>query len=136
MSYPEAIANVFGDCNIKTLDIREDSLAEEKSDYLTKQLEYRPDIIITNPPFNRAMEFIMKGLNDVNEMGYVIMLLRLNFFETQQRKPFFDEYMPIYSFVHHKRMSFTDDGKTDSVAYQHMVFQKNNYPVFTKLKVI
>lgn len=138
MSYPEAINNVFGKCNIKTFDIREDSLANIKADYLKlkdiKTLE--SDIIITNPPFSLSMEFIKKALDDVNYGGYVIMLLRLNFLETKARKKFFEEYMPQYIFVHHKRMSFTDNNKTDSCAYCHMVWQKGNYPEFAKIKVI
>lgn len=138
MSYPEAINNVFGKCNIKTFDIREDSLANIKANYLKLDNieELHPDIIITNPPFKNSLEFIQKALEDVRDNGYVIMLLRLNFLETKARKKFFEEYMPQYIFVHHKRMSFTDDNKTDSCAYCHMVWQKGNYPEFAKIKVI
>ena len=137
MSYPTAIKNVFGWCNIKTYDIREDSLAEVKGNYLDLELKsLEPDIIITNPPFSLSMEFIKKALDDVRHGGYVIMLLRLNFLETKARKKFFEEYMPQYIFVHHKRMSFTDDKKTDSCAYCHMVWKKDYYPEFAKIKVI
>ena len=34
MSYQCAIHNVFGECNVSNIDIREDSLAETKGDYL------------------------------------------------------------------------------------------------------
>ena len=140
MSYPKALREYYAipdDWNgIKTIDIREDSLAETKCNYIETKLDYKPFLIISNPPFNQAMEFIKKALDDVEDGGYVAMLLRLNFLETKARKDFFDNYMPTWIFVHHKRMSFTDAGGTDSVAYCHMVWKKNDYPKFAKIRVI
>ena len=140
MSYPKALREYYAipdDWNgIKTIDIREDSLAETKCNYIETKLDYKPFLVISNPPFNQAMEFIKKALDDVEDGGYVAMLLRLNFLETKARKDFFDNYMPTWIFVHHKRMSFTDAGGTDSVAYCHMVWKKNNYPKFAKIRVI
>lgn len=121
--------------NIFTIDIREDSLAEIKGDYL-EQPPGDFDLIITNPPFALASEIIEKALSDVKEGGWVVMLLRLNFLEGKKRKMFWDKYMPKYVFVHHRRMSFTKDGKTDSVAYAHYCWQKGNYPEFAQIKVI
>ena len=136
MSYPTAIKNTYGNCDIKTIDIRKDSLAEIKADYLKLDLDFKPHIIITNPPFNLALEIIKKALDDVEDDGYVIMLLRLNFLETKARKDFFDEYMPEYIYVHHKRMSFVEGKGTDSVAYAHYVWRKGYYPEFAQIKVI
>ena len=140
MSYPKALREYYAipdDWNgIKTIDIREDSLAETKCNYIETKLDYKPFLIISNPPFNQAMEFIKKALDDIEDGGYVAMLLRLNFLETKARKDFFDNYMPTWIFVHHKRMSFTDAGGTDSVAYCHMVWKKNDYPKFAKIRVI
>ena len=139
MSYPKALKEYYAikdEVIIRTIDIREDSLAENKLDYLHTKLNYKPFVIISNPPFNQAMEFIKKALDDVADDGYVMMLLRLNFLETKARKDFFDNYMPSWIFVHHKRMSFTDVGGTDSVAYCHMVWKKGSYPKFAKIRVI
>lgn len=131
MSYPTALkVPVF------TMDIREDSLAAVKGDYLNTDLDYTPDLIITNPPFNIAIDIIEKALRDVRDGGFVIMLLRLNFFGGQLRKKFWDQNMPKYCYIHHKRMSFTDDNKTDSVEYAHFVWQKGHSPEFTQVKVI
>jgi hypothetical protein len=124
MSYPETIKKVHGNCNIHTIDIRADSRASIIADYLSYNINFSPDIIISNPPFSKALEFIQKGLNDVCEGGFVMMLLRLNFLESRKRKAFFEKHMPKYVFVHHSRMSFTADGVTDSCAYCHMVWQK------------
>ena len=53
MSYQTAIHNVFGGCNVNNIDIREDSLAETKGDYLKMNVkDFAPQVIITNPPFN------------------------------------------------------------------------------------
>lgn len=137
MSYPTAIRNIHSSwCEVDTLDIREDSIADIKTDFLTYKLEKKPSIIITNPPFNLAIEIINKAIQDVEDGGYVIMLLRLNFLETKARKEFFDKYMPQYIFVHHQRMSFIKGKGTDSVAYAHYVWQKGNYPEFSLTKVI
>jgi hypothetical protein len=59
------------------------------------------------------------------------MLLRLNFFGTKIRKPFFTENMPKYCFIHHKRISFTNGG-SDSIEYAHFVWQKGHKTNYTK----
>lgn len=156
MSYPIALQEKFG-VNTATFDIREDSLAEYKMDYLqtdvAKVLGKQPTMVITNPPFNIATQIIEKALSDVKDDGYVIMLLRLNFFGSKERESFFEKYMPEYCFVHHTRMSFTDKkdsegntvydkngnpkkGGTDSIEYAHFVFRKGFTPEFTKLYYI
>lgn len=139
MSYPKAITNFYSSLenNIKTIDIREDSLAETKVDYLTYDLGYKPNIIITNPPFNQAIPVIKKALEDVMDGGLVIMLLRLNFFGSNKRFPFFSEFMPESCYVHHKRIGFIPNkNTTDSIEYMHAVWRKGNNPSYTKLKVI
>lgn len=155
MSYPTALNNVFGKCSIQSIDIRKDSLAEIKTDYLKYNIdeESRPQVIITNPPFNIAMNIIQKALTDVDENGYVIMLLRLNFFGSKERKSFFESYMPEWSFVHHIRIGFADkkddDGfvvfdkngnpkraGTDSIEYMHAVWRKGHNPDYTKLVLL
>lgn len=154
MSYQMAIHNVFGNCDVKNIDIREDSLAEIKGDYLKEDVKsFSPQVIITNPPFALAVPIIEKALDDVVDGGYVIMLLRLNFFGSKERKSFFDKYVPEWCFVHHIRIGFTDkkdengyvlfdksgkvkNGSTDSIEYAHYVFRKGYYPEYTKLVVI
>ena len=136
MSYPTALLGKRVTDNINTIDIRKDSRAEIITNYLEFNPNKKYDCIITNPPFKIARDIIEKSLKDVKENGFVIMLLRLNYFGTQKRFDLWQEYMPKYTFVHHKRMSFTDKGGTDSIEYAHFVWQKGNYPEFTKLKVI
>ena len=109
---------------------------------------------ITNLPFAIATHIIEKALQDVDDGGYVIMLLRLNFFGSQSREWFFEKYMPEWAFVHHIRIGFTDKkdkdgytifdkdgvpkrGSTDSIEYMHAVWHKSNLkPEYTKLVLI
>lgn len=139
MSYVETLKQLDFK-NIKTIDIRPDSLAELKADYLTTKITEKPKIIITNPPFNQAMPIIEKALEDVEDFGYVIMLLQLNFMGgVTKKKEFWKKVgLPKYIFVHRKRMSFTDKGGTDSIEYAHYVWKKS-VPLeyeFSKTKII
>ena len=155
MSYPTAIHNMCSTIGgLFTYDIREDSFADFKEDYLKTKLDYQPDMVITNPPFNIATDIIEKALSDIKDGGYVIMLLRLNFFGSQLREEFFSKYIPEWCFVHHIRIGFTDKkddngytvinkktgipkhGSTDSIEYAHYVFRKNIKPDYTKLVII
>ncbi len=135
MSYPEAIKQ-NGGTTPYTIDIREDSLAELKTNYLIYDCKDKYDLIITNPPFNLAKNIIYKALDDIKDNGFVVMLLRLNFFGSIDRKDLWEHHMPKYTFVHHQRISFLDKGGTDSIEYAHFVWQKGYKPEFTMLKVI
>ncbi len=141
MSYPDALKSL-GHFNVGTIDIRPDSLANLKADYLkydvVKDTIDKPTIIITNPPFDISRDIIRKALKDVRDNGFVIMLQRLNFMGgiTENRKFWKEVGIPKYIFVHRKRMSFTNDGKTDSIEYAHYVWQKGSKQEFAKLKII
>jgi hypothetical protein len=130
MSYP-TVMNKFKQefQSVYTIDIREDSKAFIKEDFLEmKHMKDRFDMFITNPPFNLSQKIIEKCLEDVKEKGYVIMLLRLNFLGGQKRKAFFEKYKPSEIYVHSKRISFLKDEKgrgiTDSIEYAHFVWEK------------
>jgi len=64
MSYPEALKK-FGFKKVDTMDIRQDSLAQYKQDYLITDCKNKYNMIITNPPFSLAMNFIQKALDDI-----------------------------------------------------------------------
>jgi hypothetical protein len=75
-------------------------------------------VMMTNPPYKLAQEFIERGLEVANN---VVVLLRLNFLEGQKRSAWLREHVPDV-YVLPKRPSFTGDGKTDATAYAWMVF--------------
>lgn len=91
---------------------------EEGKDYFTNEWEKRPDIIITNPPFKHALEFLQKSLReaDVN-----IYLLRLGFLESVRRREFHQKNPPTNLVVLSKRPSFVGN-KTDKTAYAWYVY--------------
>jgi hypothetical protein len=92
---------------------------QEGRDYL--DLEYGPvDLILTNPPFSLALEFIQKALTEADT---VIMLLRLNFLGSQKRKAFWVDNTPTALHILSKRPSFTGTG-TDSTEYAWFVWDK------------
>lgn len=144
MPYPKVLKEIGFDL-IFTMDIREDSKAGYKGDYLISNQNFTPEIVITNPPFNLAVDFVKKALQDVSDGGFVIMFLRLNFLGTQGRYDFWQENLPKYCFVHSERPSFFPEditlpvfnkkknewedktykkGSTDSCEYAHFVWQK------------
>ncbi len=136
-SYISVINKLYKPKNILGIDIRKDSKANIIMNYL--DIEKKDisiyDIIISNPPFYLAEDFIKKSIECINDNGYVIMLLRLNFFGSKKRKHIFENNMPKYCFVHHKRISFMN-GATDSIEYAHFVWKKGNNNDFCKTYVI
>lgn len=139
MSYPTALVN-NGYNTVETIDLRADSLAKlPATDYLKIDISTimsPPDCIITNPPFNLALEIINKALLDVATGGYVVMLLRLNFFGSKGRKPFWTHNLPMCCYIHSERMRFLNTGGTDSIEYMHCVWKKDSSFNSTELRII
>jgi len=123
MAYPNALEK-HGFTNITTIDIRPDSRALIQEDYLHYQIIGHYDLIITNPPFHIAEEVVRKAFKDIAKNGTIIMLLRLNFMGSQNRKGFWLEFPPDEIYIHSKRMCFTGDGKIDSIEYAHFVWHQ------------
>lgn len=136
MSYPLVLEE--SGISPVTIDIREDSRATIIADYLQTDVEAKFDFIITNPPFNLAMEIIKKSLSDCVEGGFVVMLLRLNFYGAQSRAKWFTENMPELCYVHSRRLGFNPayPNKTDSIEYMHAVWRKGHHPEFTQLRIL
>lgn len=163
MSYPKALIDFGIDKSvIITNDIRENSLASFKCNYLETSFKHlEPELIISNPPFNLAKDFIRKAFKDINkfyyeqgiidysERGVIVFFLRYSFLASQERFEFFKEYMPTEIYLHHNRPSFIpediirEDGKilkagsTDSTEYAHFVWNVNKMgDSYTRLYLI
>lgn len=80
------------------------------------------DVIITNPPYSLAYEFIQKSLTLA---PLVIMLLRLNFLGSIKRRAWFHDNMPDV-YVLPNRPSFKLHGRTDSTEYAWMVWNRKS----------
>ena len=97
------------------------------ADYLKWEPTKKYDLIITNPPYGKAMEYVEKALREINENGKVIMLLRTAFLETQKRyKEFWskenNKLSGLYTLA--QRPSFTGRG-TDATSYSWFVWDKS-----------
>lgn len=153
MSYAQAInhAPAFQpqawfaeDWRYDSMDIRADSCAKVKADYLTTAVE-APDLIITNPPFSLALEITEKALRDVRLGGFVVMLQRINWLGSARRREFWQANMPSWIYLHSERINFCQGMKHrktgramsgDSIEYAHFVWRKGFRPKFAELRVI
>jgi len=79
------------------------------------------DVVITNPPFFLAMELIQTLMRQFPH-AHVVQLLRMNFWGTKKRQPFFEKYPPDM-YVLPNRPSFKGEGKTDSIEYAWFVWE-------------
>lgn len=91
-----------------------DSIADAKTLEVHKSVA-----VITNPPFNQALEIVS---NFVKQGVKCAFLLRLSFLEpTEARGPFLVQHPPA-GLISIPRISFTGDGKTDSVSCGWLVW--------------
>lgn len=112
--------------NVWTNDIDVDRGGSHYNEDATKQTLYDihdVDWIVTNPPFNCAQQILEKAHK--NSLYGVAFLLRLSFLEpTYERGPFLAENPPNKVLVL-PRISFTGDGKTDSVTVAWLIWDKS-----------
>jgi hypothetical protein len=89
------------------------------------------DLVIMNPPFKLAMEFVEASLRQVVPGGTVAVLLRLAWLASQKRAAFLRANTPSV-YVLPRRPSFTGRG-TDSTDYAWMVWDSLSVPTVTIL---
>ncbi len=78
----------------------------------------RCDVIVSNPPYSQAIEFVQHALTLA---PVVCMLLRLPWLASQRRAEWHREN-PAHVCVLPKRPSFTADGKTDATEYAWFIW--------------
>jgi SAM-dependent methyltransferase len=87
-------------------------------DYLEILPDYVFDLVIGNPPYILAEEFVRHSMTLLKPGGSVVFLLRLAFLEGQARGESFWRKYPLHDLpICSKRPSFTGNGKTDATAY-------------------
>lgn len=100
-------------------------------DFLSAELEHREEVVITNPPYSLAEEFVKKSLG----IGqWVIMLLRLNWLASQRRAAFMLEHPPDV-YVLPNRPSFTGKG-TDATEYAWFVWPPDRKREYGSIQVL
>ena len=89
----------------------------------------QPDLVMGNPPYSLAEEFVRKSLGIVTKNGYVYFLLRLAFLESKKRHfGLFTEHPPKRVYVLSRRPSFftTKEGRktTDALSYAMFLWKE------------
>lgn len=87
------------------------------------------DNIITNPPYNRALEFAQHAMHILPKGGRLALLLKVLFLEGKERGQWFREYPPSRIYVYSKRIVCAKNGKFDeirgaAVAYAWFIWKK------------
>lgn len=95
----------------------------EGVDYLDPAFSTAADLIVTNPPFSLALEFLTKSLAQPASVAY---LLRVNFLGSQKRKEFWQANPLSHLYVLSRRPSFTGHG-TDSTEYAWFVWDRRSF---------
>ena len=105
-------------------------------DFLKTGLTLKFDVVITNPPFKYAKEFIEKSLQYADT---VIILAKLDLFESEKRMFINNRYLENV-YVHTKRAKFAKGGnneyfkKSSSMSTAWFIYNKNK-PKNTKIQV-
>ena len=93
------------------------------------------DVIITNPPYSLALEFVQRALEwRRDEYSIVAMLLRVNFLGSRKRAKWLRDHPPRLH-VTPRRPCFTGDGKTDATEYAWFVW-KEPFPEFSEIVIL
>ena len=128
---------------IEAVELRDDETSElmKKADevsicnFLTDyDATCKYDVIIGNPPYSLAQEFIDKSLELLIPGGRLIFLLRTNFLESKKRFEWWQNKIPSGLYVLSKRPSFTGKG-TDATSYSWFIWERREDAKQT-LKVI
>lgn len=125
---------------VRSTDIVSRTDGVEAIDFLTTN-ETLDGTIITNPPYNKALEFVEKALDSVTNGNKVIMFLKLTFLEGKKRKSFFEENPPKTVWVSSSRITCAKNGDFENmfaggggaVAYAWYVWEKG-YKADTVIK--
>lgn len=136
----QALRNKNIEGYITALEIRseEESVLKEISDqvvisdFLNWNTDKKFDVIIGNPPFTYAKEFIEKSLELLNDKGKLIFLLRTSFLESRTRYEFWQKNPPGSLYVLSKRPSFIN-GKTDACSYSWFIWDKSDDNQYIKI---
>jgi hypothetical protein len=94
-------------------------------DFLSHYLKRNYDLVMGNPPYKHAEEFIRRSMACLRNGGRMVYLLRLNFIAGQARGTgLWQEMPPMKIGVSCRRPSFTGDGRTDATEYAVFVWER------------
>ena len=89
---------------VKSTDLIDRGYGESGIDFINTQTKWG-GVILTNPPYKYAKEFVEHSLELINEGEYVIMFLKIQFLEGQERRKLFNKKQLKYVYVNSKRQT-------------------------------
>ena len=95
---------------VESNDIRFTEFQDRQIDYFFR--EFKRDVIITNPPFSMAEDFIKKALKETDYL--VAMLLKTQYWHASKRIKLFTDHPPAYILPLTWRPNFFGDKATGS----------------------
>jgi len=92
-------------------------------DFLSYEPDLSYDVIIGNPPYSLAQEFVDKALDLLAPGGLLIFLLRTAFLESEKRFNWWQDHPLSGLYTLHKRPKFIGKG-TDATSYSWFVWER------------
>ena len=119
--------------NVKATDLIDRGYGTPDIDFLKCNELFNGDIL-TNPPYKYALEFVEHALKLIPKGNKVIMFLKLQFLEGQERRRLFDTMQLSKVYVFSKRQQCAKNGiftGSSAVAYAWFVWIKgyNDAPI-------
>ena len=103
------------------------------NDYLKLDTNNKYNIIIGNPPYSKAIDFVNKSLQLLNrDSGVLIFLLRTAFLESKSRYKFWQDNPLTALYTLSKRPSFTGKG-TDATSYSWFIWDNSTINQYIKV---
>lgn len=126
-----ALREEYPNSKIVGIEIRDVSHPKEydvwvSGDFLKMVKQDTFNLVIGNPPYRCAGEFLNKSLNIIKDNGYIVFLLKLSFLESKDRfiKYYSKGLNPKEVWVSVRRVSFTGNRKSNADAYGIFIWQK------------
>lgn len=114
---------------VKSSDLYDHGFGETGIDFL--ESTEKTECFLTNPPYKLALEFVERAIEKLLPNGCVVMLLRIQFLESQRRYEFFKKYPPKYVYVNSKRQNCAKNGdfqnylRNSAVFFAWFIWQKD-----------
>lgn len=106
------------------LDLEPQALGVEKGDFLAVKPSAHFSLVVGNPPYNLAEEFVDAAMKHLEHGGHAAFLLRLSFLGGQARaRTLWGRRNLRWLIPITPRPSFTPDGKTDASEYAIFVWR-------------
>ena len=128
-NWGKAIKEVYPDSKLIGVEIDEQfSITDDYEVWLPEDFlenNYISSMVIGNPPFSLAQEFIDKGLESLPEKGIMMYLLRVAYLNSQSRyKNLWMVNPPVEVVISARRPSFSGDRKTDDTDFALYIWSK------------